>query len=146
MLKALPLGTSSFPALRLSNEIYVDKTDLIFQLALQRGKIFLARPRRFGKSLLVSTFESLFKEGLKNFQGLAIEKLWKDKTYPVVRLDFSEIKEFFTTEEFKQKFDEKLIVEFSKVGFRYSCEGGWNCPSTFRLVIVTGTQQSCHHY
>ena len=128
MFKALPLGTSNFTALRLNNEIYVDKTDLIFQLALQRGKIFLARPRRFGKSLLISTFESLFKNGLKDFEGLAIEKLWKDKTYPVVRLDFSEIKEFSTAEEFKQKFDEKLIVKFSEAGFRYTCEGVGTVP------------------
>ena len=95
MLQNLPLGSSDFSTLRANNEIYVDKTLLVYQLARQRGKIFLARPRRFGKSLLISTFESLFKNGLRDFQGLAIEKLWRDKTYPVVRLDFSELKEFF---------------------------------------------------
>ena len=76
MQQALPLGTSDFRSLRINNEIYVDKTDLVFRLAQHRGKIFLARPRRFGKSLLVSTFESLFKNGLTHFQGLAIENKW----------------------------------------------------------------------
>ena len=74
-LKALPLGTSDFIALRMADEIYVDKTEMVFSLAVNRGKYFLARPRRFGKSLLISTFESLFKFGLRDFKGLAIERL-----------------------------------------------------------------------
>lgn len=61
-LRALPLGTSDFIALRMANEIYVDKTEMVFSLAVNRGKYFLARPRRFGKSLLISTFESLFND------------------------------------------------------------------------------------
>lgn len=93
-LKNLPLGTSDFAALRLANEIYVDKTDLVYELASKRRKYFLARPRRFGKSLLISTFESLFRHGLRDFKGLAIEKLWIEESKPlVVRLDFSEIRE-----------------------------------------------------
>lgn len=74
-IKELPLGTSNFAALRMANEIYVDKTQMVYKLASKRRKYFLARPRRFGKSLLVSMFESLFKYGLRDFQGLAIEKL-----------------------------------------------------------------------
>jgi len=77
-LKGLPLGTSDFIALRMADEIYVDKTEMVFSLAVNRGKYFLARPRRFGKSLLISTFESLFKYGLRDFKGLAIENLWKE--------------------------------------------------------------------
>ena len=96
-LKNLPLGTSDFAALRLANEIYVDKTDLVYELASKRRKYFLARPRRFGKSLLISTFESLFRHGLRDFKGLAIEKLWIEESKPlVVRLDFSEIRECLT--------------------------------------------------
>lgn len=95
----LSLGTSSFRALRQARQIYVDKTQLIFDLASQRRKYFLARPRRFGKSLLISTFETLFKNGLEDFCGLAIEKLWKEeRTYSVVKFDFSEIKPLFGRE------------------------------------------------
>ena len=95
-LRPLPLGTSSFSTLRENNEIYVDKTSMIYEMARQRGKYFITRPRRFGKSLLVSTFESLFKDGLRDFKGLAIESLWNDKTYTVLRLDFSLVKDFNT--------------------------------------------------
>ncbi len=125
MLQGLPLGTSDFRSLRVNNEIYVDKTELIYEMVepSQRRKLLLARPRRFGKSLLISTFESLFKNGLKDFKGLAIEKYWCDKKYQVVRLDLSEIKEFSTPDEFEQKFYEKLITKFSGVGFQYKNNG-----------------------
>ena len=99
-IQQLPLGRSGFPALRDSNAIYVDKTEMVCKLAENDGKLFFARPRRFGKSLLISTFETLFKNGLRDFKSLAIEKLRKDKTYSVVRLDFSEVKNFLTREEF----------------------------------------------
>lgn len=96
----LPLGSSDFTTLRIAGEVYVDKTAMIGRLAATHGKIFLARPRRFGKSLLLSTFESLFRDGLKYFDGLDIAASWNDKTYPVVRLDFSEICEFSETSAF----------------------------------------------
>ena len=119
-LKNLPLGTSDFAALRLANEIYVDKTDLVYELASKRRKCFLARPRRFGKSLLISTFESLFRHGLRDFKGLAIEKLWVEETkFLVVRLDFSEIKFFSSPEEFSRKFASLISRCFGTVGFQY---------------------------
>ncbi len=105
-LPLLPLGTSDFATLRMRGQIYVDKTALIYRLASKPEKFFLSRPRRFGKSLLISTFESLFKYGLRDFKGLAIEKLWKDEGhYRVVRLDFSSLKNFSTIEEFRTIFD-----------------------------------------
>ena len=55
--------------------------------------------------------------------GLAIEKLWNDKTYQVVRIDLSETKEFSTADEFKQKFYDKLIIKFSAAGFQYKNDG-----------------------
>lgn len=117
MLQSLPLGSSDFQSLRANSEIYVDKTALIYEMAepSQRKKLFLARPRRFGKSLLISTFESLFRNGLKDFEGLAIAKLWNDHTYPVVRLDFSEIKEFSSLDEFKTNFYTFLASNFNSV-------------------------------
>ena len=119
-LKNLPLGTSDFAALRLANEIYVDKTDLVYELASKRRKYFLARPRRFGKSLLISTFESLFRHGLRDFKGLAIEKLWIEESKPVVvRLDFSEIKNFSSPEDFSRKFTSLISRCFGMVGFQY---------------------------
>ena len=110
ILAPLPLGTSDFSALRKSGQIYVDKTRLIYTLASKRQKFFLSRPRRFGKSLLLSTFESLFKYGLRDFHGLEIESLWKDEnTYQVIRLDFSNLKDFSSVEEFSELLDQYLL-------------------------------------
>ena len=101
----LPLSLSSFEELRRLGKIYVDKTDRVYSMACQNGKFFLARPRRFGKSLLVSTFESLFRHGLRDFQGLAIERKWQDQPgYTVLRLDFSRVKRFSSIEDFRLRF------------------------------------------
>ena len=79
LLKRLPLGTSSFEALRESDEIYVDKTSYIYRLASNRGKYFLARPRRFGKTLNMSMLEKFFSvryAGRKDlFQDLQYGKM-----------------------------------------------------------------------
>ena len=116
--KILPIGQSDFPSLRQSNAVYVDKTALIHRLAVAPRSVFLARPRRFGKSLLVSTLESLFKFGLRDFRGLAIESLWTDKTYDVVHLDFSGLKEFKDIEDFSSIFLAHICNRFSEVGFQ----------------------------
>ena len=119
-LPRLPVGKSDFALIRSQNCVYIDKTELIYQLASGTSdRLFLARPRRFGTSLLVSTFESLFRDGLSDFHGLAIEKLWHDHVYPVVRLDFSEAKQFSDIETFNRLFTEHLIENFSRVGFKF---------------------------
>ena len=124
LLRQLPLGTSSFQKLRQLGQIYVDKTDKVYTLACQNGKYFLARPRRFGKSLLISTFESLFKYGMRDFHGLNIEKLWKeDKNYQVVRLDFSEVKSFRNIKEFDLQFHDLIVEAFAPYGFRFELYG-----------------------
>lgn len=115
--KILPLGQSDFQALRESNAVYVDKSDLIYEIARMPGSVFLARPRRFGKSLLVSAFESLFKYGVRDFKGLAIENLWTDKTYNVIRLDFSNIKDFSGIDDFAEQFRYTVCSKFSELGF-----------------------------
>ena len=88
-LNLLPLGRPDFSNIRKNGKVYVDKTALIAKIAEQDVPIFLSRPRRFGKTLLVNTLYNLFHNGLDDFSGLEIEKLWQDKTYNVVRLDFS---------------------------------------------------------
>lgn len=135
-IQQLPLGRSGFPALRDSNAIYVDKTEMVCKLAENDGKLFFARPRRFGKSLLISTFETLFKNGLRDFKGLAIEKLWKDKTYSVVRLDFSEVKNFRTREEFTERFSVTLLRTLAKSAFNLKKGEILRCK--FRAGLETG--------
>ena len=85
-----PIGIQSFDQIRQEGFVYVDKTDLVYDLA-NNGKIyFLSRPRRFGKSLLLSTLKHYFLGHKELFQGLAIDQKEKEwKAYPVFHLDFN---------------------------------------------------------
>ena len=123
LLRPLPLGSSSFVLLRQNNQIYVDKTALLYALCCHRAKIFIARPRRFGKSLLLSTIESLFKDGLQYFEDLAIASKWTDKTYTVFRLDFSLAKDFTTISEFAKYFEYMLEDAAKRAGLTVPNKG-----------------------
>ena len=114
----LSLDTTSFSDFILQSKIYVDKTDLIASLARRDYPIFLARPRRFGKSTLVSTFEELFSHGLEKFKGLKIatQNLWQDKTYKVLHLDLSYIKENTDEFSFSSKFQEIIVSGLNDLG------------------------------
>ena len=85
-----PIGIQNFEDIREGKFVYVDKTRLVFNLATVGKCYFLSRPRRFGKSLLVSTMESYFLGKKELFEGLEISRLEKDWTeYPVLHLDFT---------------------------------------------------------
>lgn len=89
-LRKLPIGIQSFEKLRSENFLYVDKTALIYRLAQAGNPCFLSRPRRFGKSLLLSSFEAYFQGKKELFRGLAIEKLEKEwLQYPVLHLSLN---------------------------------------------------------
>lgn len=84
------IGIQNFEQLRNRNCVYVDKTELVYRLANTDSVYFLSRPRRFGKSLLVSTLEAYFQGKKDLFKGLAMERLEKDwNVYPVFHIDFS---------------------------------------------------------
>ncbi len=85
-----PIGIQTFENIIEDGFVYVDKTDLVYSLANEGKVYFLSRPRRFGKSLLISTLESYFLGKKELFKGLKIEKLEADwKVYPVIRIDFN---------------------------------------------------------
>ena len=85
-----PIGIQSFEKLREDGYVYVDKTDLIYNLVHGGTIYFLSRPRRFGKSLLISTLENYFLGRRDLFEGLAISSLEKEwLEYPVFRIDFN---------------------------------------------------------
>jgi hypothetical protein len=89
--RLLPLGVQSFSKIREAGCVYVDKTERIYQLVTEAmGPVFLARPRRFGKSLLCSTLAALFEGRRELFSGLAIDSLdWEWKKHPVVHIDLN---------------------------------------------------------
>ena len=85
-----PIGIQDFEKIRKEGYVYVDKTELVYKMAQRGGYYFLSRPRRFGKSLLVSTMEAYFSGKKDLFEGLAIASLEKDwLPYPVLRFDLS---------------------------------------------------------
>ena len=75
MAKLYPIGIQNFESLCQDGYIYIDKTELIYQLVKTGRYYLLSRPRRFGKSLLISTLEAYFLGKKELFEGLAIEKL-----------------------------------------------------------------------
>ena len=92
-LQNLPIGKSSFERIREKNELYVDKTRFIFQLVSEGEYYFMSRPRRFGKSLTVSTLKCLFQGRKELFEGLWISEHgdWEWKEHPVIFIDFNGI-------------------------------------------------------
>lgn len=112
-----PIGIQAFERIIKEGYVYVDKTDLIYQLT--RGSIyFLSRPRRFGKSLLVSTLENYFLGKKELFKGLKIDALEKEwKTYPVLHLDFNG--QDFNDKDALVKTLESFLASYEKV---YGCE------------------------
>ena len=87
-----PIGIQSFDQLINDGYVYVDKTDLVYSLVTEGKIYFLGRPRRFGKSLLVSTLEHYFLGHKELFKGLKIDSLEKEwLEYPVFHIDFNGI-------------------------------------------------------
>jgi len=90
LMRKLPIGIQTFEYIRTNNYLYVDKTALVWRIANLGKPYFFSRPRRFGKSLLLSTFEAYFQGRKDLFEGLAIEKLeTKWEQHPVLHLDLN---------------------------------------------------------
>ena len=84
-----PIGIQNFSKIRREGYVYVDKTALIYKMVSEGSYCFLSRPRRFDKSLFLSTLESYFRGDKELFEGLAVSKLEQDwKQYPILHLDF----------------------------------------------------------
>lgn len=110
-----PIGIQTFQTMIEGNYVYVDKTDLVYRLA-QEHVCFLSRPRRFGKSLLISTLESYFQGRKDLFKGLKMENLETNwDTYPVFHIDFAN-GNFGKTDELTHTLDEYLTGWEEKYG------------------------------
>ena len=101
-MQDLPIGIQSFEKIRRTNNVYVDKTQKIFELAKTEKSYFLSRPRRFGKSLTLSTLEAMFKGKAEFFKGLYAEEWVKEQAKnpnPVIKLDMSSLKSYNSSEQ-----------------------------------------------
>ncbi len=136
-----PIGIQAFEKIRQDDYIYIDKTEYIYNLVTQNSYYFLSRPRRFGKSMLLSTIEALFKGKRELFKGLKIEsKKWDWVEHEVLHIDFNG--ENFKQERAIDLFLDTILHEF---------ESRYNIPDLdrsfgyrFRNVIETAYQKSGH--
>ncbi len=107
-MKNLPIGIQTFSKIGKGNYLYVDKTELIHRLMSRGGEyFFLSRPRRFGKSLLISTLYELFSGNRELFKGLWIYDKIEWEKYPVIHIDFLEVN-YKTPGELEQSLGKKL--------------------------------------
>ena len=115
-LKRCPIGVQTFEKVIEGNYLYIDKTEYIYRMAHSASNYyFLSRPRRFGKSLLVSTLHSYFVGKKELFKGFAIEKLETEWTeYPVLHFDMSLAKHLD-----KEKLNEYLVWQLREYNGKY---------------------------
>ena len=117
-LKPLPIGIQTFKDIIEGGYLYIDKTRYIYEMVkAPKGVFFLSRPRRFGKSLLISTLAEIFKGNKELFKGLWIyDSNYKWKKHPIVRFDFSLIMSE-TPEELKELIKSRIneIAEVNEI-------------------------------
>lgn len=130
-----PIGIQSFDQLIEDGYVYVDKTDLVYRL-VKEGKIyFLSRPRRFGKSLLVSTLKNYFLGRKELFKGLKMEALEKDwKVYPVFHIDFNGGN--FTQKGVLQRWIDGYVSSWER---ELGMEADKNLPTGLRFIELLKT-------
>lgn len=137
--KIYPIGIQNFESLRNDGYFYIDKTALIYKLVKTGRYYFLNRPRRFGKSLLISTLESYFKGKKELFEGLAMETLEKDWIkYPVIHLDLN-AKKFDTGNDLVRLIDRQLLVYEAQYG---SCSKDETVDDRFVTLIRLAAEKT----
>ncbi len=103
LVRRYPVGIQTFSEIRESGYVYIDKTDLVWQLVHEAKYNFLSRPRRFGKSLLSSTLDAYFQGRKDLFEGLKIMQMEQEwESYPVIHLDLSVAKRQPSADELRQ--------------------------------------------
>ena len=139
-LKLFPIGIQDFERLRKDGCYYVDKTDLVYKMTHTFNYYFLSRPRRFGKSLLISTLRDYFLGKKELFEGLAIEKLEKEwKKYPVFHLSFAGNK--FTDLKSLQIYMNFKLSELEKI-YKVTNTNEYEWGPRFEKILMTAYEQT----
>jgi hypothetical protein len=132
-MKKLPIGRETFSELRLADELYIDKTEMVYELITSYRYAFLSRPRRFGKSLLMSTVKEVFEGNKKLFEGLDIYDKWNwEEKYPVIKIDFNG--DLRSPKQLKNRIHDILINNQKRL--RLECEKIEEFDSCFEELIV----------
>ena len=149
--RKLPIGVQSFKVLRNDRYIYVDKTAYLAQLVTSSRVYFLSRPRRFGKSLFLSTLAAYFRGQKELFKGLYIEKAEEEQAaqenrtpwqaYPVLYFDFN-IGQYLESEALSERLDSLLKEQESLYGILVAKEEKSFFASRFERLIKAAYQQT----
>lgn len=132
-----PIGMQSFPEIRNGGYVYVDKTALIHRLVTENKYYFLSRPRRFGKSLLLSTLEALFLGRRDLFRGLDIDSLdWDWEPHPVFHLDLN-VRNYADMTSLSTILDRHL-EEWER---RYGCHASSHIPEDRFIHVIRGAYE-----
>lgn len=134
-----PIGIQTFEKIRTEGYVYVDKTQLVYKLATEGSCYFLSRPRRFGKSLLLSTLKSYFQGKRELFEGLAmagLEKEWKE--HPIFHFDFN-TGLYTNLEGLNSTIDYQLLKLEQRFGV---VRAGLSLPDRFRELISRAYEQT----
>ena len=135
-----PIGVQTFEEMINRDYVYVDKTDLVYSLA-QSHICFLSRPRRFGKSLLISTLEAYFTGKKELFEGLKIEELESDWTeYPVFRIDFAS-SDYTKPETLLNKLNKYVGIWEQQYGKNEMCV---DISDRFQYVLEAAQKETGH--
>ena len=131
-MKKLPIGIQTFSEIREDNYIYIDKTKHIYDL-IESGKYyFLSRPRRFGKSLFISTLQAVFEGRQELFEGLYIRDKWDwQRKYPVIKISFAGVARNLAD----MKQDVTDILRSNRKRLNITCEDDDNIGGCFRDLI-----------
>lgn len=133
-LKKLPIGIQTFSDIRKDDYVYVDKTDIAFNLIDSYRYAFLSRPRRFGKSLFLDTLKNIFEGNKELFKGLAIEHKWNwDVSYPVIHINFANGKV-----ENRENLDNAILrtLEENQKRLEINCKHKESVSGCFRELII----------
>ncbi|MEG2068142.1 MAG: AAA family ATPase, partial [Tannerellaceae bacterium] len=138
-IRKYPIGIQSFEKLRRDGYLYVDKTALIYQLVTTGAPYFLSRPRRFGKSLLLSTLKAYFEGKKELFEGLAIEQLETEwRVHPVLHLSLNAEKY-----DAPERLDGQVNSQLMRWEARYGCNAAdWSYSIRFMNVILAAYKQT----
>ncbi len=133
MTQKLPIGIQTLSKIREDDYLYIDKTQIAYDLINSYQYIFLARPRRFGKSLFLDTLKSIFEGRKELFNGLFIENKHNfDVPYPVIHISFSG--ELFNKDGIVQAFQD--IIRYNQDRLGIECEPQQNPSSCFKTLIT----------
>jgi len=141
MLKKLPLGITTFTDIRDKKEnfLYVDKTDIAYELISSAKYYFLSRPRRFGKSLFLDTLADIFLAKKELFEGLYIYDKWDwDVSYPVIRISFNS-GDFSSEKGINQRVFN--ILKDNQKKLNLECEDIDDTAGCFRELIETAYEK-----